>query len=453
MSDNKTTSEIGKNPKSSVVSNHPGEPGYRKEKSSNFIKGSRLAALTGKNLKTMFRDRAALIWLIGYPLLFIVVFSLAFGTKYDRSSFSIAIINNDITGYENPEDSWFANASLLLIDTIENNLSDTIRIRDDLGSYDDAFHEIKRENIDAIIIIDEQFSEAIIGNTWWYKLVQGLPPDQVENVTKGLSPANQAMLAAVAPYTLPAGGPELNITTVPDQVTEAVITEIFSQLVNQITLGYNNASSPEVTTSQVEDTIEITNFDYLAPGFVIAGVLVCISQLAGHFAEEKETGTLKRLITTPVARRDILLSGLGAQLVVAAVQTVLLLVLLWIFGAYFHPDTNFLLLFLIPMLFAFTSLGLGLLLASVVKAQGSAGGLAWFIILPLQFLGGLFFYFENPVMDFIPTSYAAHAMRVVMVSGVWSWDAIGTDILFLLGFGLGSTALGILLFRRKTAVL
>ena len=105
------------------------------------------------------------------------------------------------------------------------------------------------------------------------------------------------------------------------------------------------------------------------------------------------------------------------------------------------------------MLFAFTCLGFGILLASLTKSQSSAGGLAWFIILPLQFLGGVFFLIDNPVSDYIPTTYANHAMRLIMVSGVSTWEALGTDILVLLGFGLVLTIIGIILFQRRTAIL
>lgn len=40
------------------------------------------------------------------------------------------------------------------------------------------------------------------------------------------------------------------------------------------------------------------------------------------------------------------------------------------------PGINLFLLVLIPLLFAFTCLGFGLLLASFTKSQSSAGGLA-----------------------------------------------------------------------------
>jgi ABC-2 type transport system permease protein len=363
----------------------------------------------------MFRDKSQLIWLFGYPLIFIVIFSLAFGSTGSRAKYDVIVFNNDIIDLEDPEDPLKGNASLIFLDIIEDELDDFINIIGNEDNYtkDEAQEELKYERVDCIIVIEENFTEDFMSNE----------------------------------------APTVNISTIPDEVVEGIMYSIVNQIVNTMIIQKQGAIPADIKTTTIQNTVKLTPYDYLAPGFVIAGVLVCISQFASHIAEEKQTGTLKRLITTPVARRDILLSGMFSQLVVAAVQTVILLILLSFFGAYFHPNTNYFLLVLIPLLFAFTSLGFGLILASIVKTEASAGGLAWFIILPLQFLGGIFFIYNNPIQSFIPTSYAAHAMRVVMISGQVSWDAIGIDLLVLLGFGLGSTMLGILLFQRKTAVL
>ncbi len=191
-------------------------------------------------------------------------------------------------------------------------------------------------------------------------------------------------------------------------------------------------------------------YNIFAPGVIILAPIVLISQLAGHFADEKESGTLQRLITTPVSRQIILLSGLFSQLIVAAIQIVIMLLLTFLFGASFHPNANIFLLFVIPFLVAFTSLGFGLLLASFVKTAGSAGGLAWFIILPLQFLGGLL---TAPVIGFIPTSLAAVAMGAVMIHGSIAFDPVGLNLIWVTIWGVGLIILGVLLFQRKTAIL
>ncbi|MFX1433168.1 MAG: hypothetical protein ACFFB1_05280, partial [Promethearchaeota archaeon] len=85
-----------------------------------------------------------------------------------------------------------------------------------------------------------------------------------------------------------------------------------------------------------------------------------------------------------------------------------------------------------------------------VKTAGSAGGLAWFIILPLQFLGGLL---TAPVLGFIPTSLAAEAMGAVMIYGSTAFDPVGLNLIWVTIWGIGLIILGILLFQRKTAIL
>ncbi len=194
----------------------------------------------------------------------------------------------------------------------------------------------------------------------------------------------------------------------------------------------------------------LETFNIFAPGVVILAPIVLISQLAGHFAEEKESGTLQRLITTPVSRSTVLLSGLFSQLIVAAIQIIVMLLLILLFGVSINPNANIFLLFFIPFIVAFTSLGFGLILASFVRTASSAGGLAWFIILPLQFLGGLL---TVPLVGFIPTSLAAEAMGAVMINGSIAFDLVGLNIIFIAIWGIGLIVLGILLFQRKTAIL
>jgi ABC-2 type transport system permease protein len=379
------------------------------EKSNNRKKKrykGHITALTIKNIKTMFRDRTQMLWIIGYPFILIVVFSLAFGFTSARPKYDVIIFNEDP---QQPPGDY----SFVLIGIIETNLTDFININDTSYTPEEAEKKLKFEEVEAIIRIPTNFTEAILNNET----------------------------------------AKISITTIPDMVAEGVISSIIKQIVDNIIIIHNNGTPSEIETNVFSKTVQLTSFDYTAPGFIIAGITVCISQLALHFAEEKETGTLKRLNTTPVAKRNILFSGMISQLLVIVVQIAILILLLYLFGAYFAPGVNFMLLILVPLLFAFTCLGFGLLLASFTKSQSSAGGLSWFIILPLQFLGGVFFLIDNPVSDFIPTTYANHAMRLIMVSGVTSWEAIGNDILVLIGFGSVLTILGIILFQRRTAIL
>ncbi len=375
----------------------------RKEKTKS--KAPRLWYLTVKNIKTMIRDKPEIAWLIFYPLLFIIIFAVAFGGAGSSQKFDVVLFNDDKDGVFSEQ----------LIDILKSeDMEETITILDDYDEKDVAQEDLRYQKFDAIVEIKENFSLNIILNK----------------------------------------SAEVDVIAIPDMVVEGVITSILNEIIDKMTMNYNNLTLAKVDSEQVENSVKLETIDYMAPGFIIAGTLVIVSQLANHFIEEKDKKTLSRLTTTPVARRDIVISALISQLVVAAIQTVLMLLLATlVFGAYVHPDTNILMLFLIPMLFSFTCLGIGLILASFLKSQ-SSGSLIWFVILPLQFLGGVFSYgVDMPISQFIPTTYAVHAMRLVMTSGISNWDAIGLDILVLLGTGIAFTILGILLFQRKTAVI
>ena len=191
-------------------------------------------------------------------------------------------------------------------------------------------------------------------------------------------------------------------------------------------------------------------FQIMGAGVIITGPTVIISQLAGHFAEEKESGTMQRLATTPVSRNIILISGLLSELVVGAIQIMIILLVTLLIGMKFPTDITLLLLFIIPILVTFTSLGFGLLLASIVKTASSAGGLAWFVILPLQFLGGTLL--SDPLLEFLPTSLAVRALRSVLAGNI-VFEVLALQLMFIVLWGIGLVLLGTLLFRRKTAIL
>ena len=191
-------------------------------------------------------------------------------------------------------------------------------------------------------------------------------------------------------------------------------------------------------------------FYLMAPGLLIAGPTIIISQLAGHFAEEKELGALQRLITTPTSRSTILLSGLFSQLIIGAIQIVIFLLLVFLFGAEIHSNANIVLMFIIPILVSFSSLGFGLLLASFVKTASSTG-LSWFLILPLQFLGGVITY--PAFLPFLPTALAVDSLRSVMTYGILTFEEVGLKLIYIFIWGVAVSIIGIFLFQRKTAIL
>jgi ABC-type multidrug transport system permease subunit len=408
--------------------------------------------LVVKYLKVNFREKENLFWIFGYPLLFMVLFLIAFNSGGARSTYNIVIINNDVLGLDSPETDMGANTSLILLDLFDqnSNFSETFSLQKSYSNGTEitesgARQLVEEEKIDGLIIIPQNFSEIIIGSTWWYPLVkQGIiPPNTSDEFMTLMLSLNETDYIS--------GSPQLEIYTIADAVTGQVISSVFNSIVNDIILGYNNISSLSIEQSIGPEGRELTWFDMAAPGLVAVGVLVGISNLSTMFAFEKSKGLLQRLDTTPVPRSILLLSGGVGQLAISSIQITILLGMLPIFGVNVSPDANWFLAFIIALSLAFTCIGLGLILASFVKSASTAGGLSWIIILPLQFLGGGFFPLESDITKFIPTFYTIRAIRLVMIYGA-PLSLVWQDILITLGFGFVFTCIGMIIFTKKRKI-
>ncbi len=381
----------------------------------------RIMHLTSNHLKNMLRDKIQLIFIIGFPIIFILLFSFQ-AEAISNVKYDIFIINNDIVGSEDDQYNYYNyGASLIFIEALKAEqfrdlFSVTVLIN---SSIEEAMSRLNREEFHGLLVIESDFSEKI----FW----------EETNVI---------------------GNPKVDITTINDQLVLKLITETTTQIVNSISIQVNGGESPELRIQNEVYFGNLTYFDIFLPAIIIASILMCISQVATHFAGEKEKGTLKRLSTTAVSRSEILISGALAQFIITSFQSTLMLTLGMILGAFVHPNANWSAIYIILFLLTFSALGLGLLLASFLKSYNQAGVFVWFIILPLQFLGGLFTYGNEFAYSFLfPTFWAVHALRMVMLYGIDSWSVIGFDITYLIIFSLVVLIMGILLFRRKKAIL
>ena len=393
-------------------------------KKSKHSYNPRVFHLTANHLRNMLRDKIQVIFLIGFPLAFMILLGLQ-TESLERMSYDVLIINYDIAGFEDdPENVLYiynTSASLQFMDILESEeLQGTVKIAGyNTHSIAEANEELRKETCHALIVLGEAFSEAM------YREKTGCQ-DKIE----------------------------LNITTINDDIVKIVIETIAVQIVESMSLQLSGVDYANVTTQNSVDYVELSIFDIFVPGILVAGVLVCISQVAAHFAGEKERGTMIRLGTTAVSRREILLSGALSQFIITTFQIILMLMIALMLGAYIHPNANWFLMIFIMILLIFSVIGLGLTIASFLKDSMSASLYSWFLIIPLQVLGGIFTYGAEFEYSFIfPTYRAVHALRVIMLNGIGTWEAIGVDITYLIIFGLVTTLIGVLLFQRKKAIL
>jgi ABC-2 type transport system permease protein len=122
-----------------------------------------------------------------------------------------------------------------------------------------------------------------------------------------------------------------------------------------------------------------------------------------------------------------------------------------LFGVTIHG--NILLVFGLLLLGIFSFVGLGIVITSFTKDQETAQMLMMTLMFPMMFLSGVFFpiqqmpWYMQSVSKFLPLTYAADALRKVMVLGA-DIPAISPELIILITFGVVMTAIALPVFRR-----
>jgi len=130
--------------------------------------------------------------------------------------------------------------------------------------------------------------------------------------------------------------------------------------------------------------------DNLVPGYSLMFMFFLVPALATTVIEERQTGTLRRLLTAPVPRSRILFGKMLPFFLIAVVQmTAVLVVSHFIFDIDLGDEPAA--LGLLILCSALTMSGLGILIAAIARTEGQANGLATIIVLVMAVVSGAMF--------------------------------------------------------------
>lgn len=188
---------------------------------------------------------------------------------------------------------------------------------------------------------------------------------------------------------------------------------------------------------------------------ILAMVLMLVTMILPSVAvvREKEIGTLEQLIVTPLRSWQLILGKLIPFVVVGMLDLLIVTTLaIHLFGVPLRG--SLLLLLALSFLFILTTLGLGLLVSTLVRTQQQAMGFCVYLLMvPMIYLSGLIFPIENMPRGFqiatfvIPVRYYANILRGIFLRGS-GLDVLWPDALVLLGMGVTVLALAVLRFRK-----
>lgn len=194
---------------------------------------------------------------------------------------------------------------------------------------------------------------------------------------------------------------------------------------------------------------DLTNFDNF--GAILIGILIFffVFLVAGiSFLQERTSGTLEKLLSTPIKRWEVVIGYTLGYGTVTVMQSILVsLYVVYVLNVMMVGSLA--LILLITLLTAICALTLGTLLSTAANNEFQMMQFIPIVIVPQIFLSGLFEL--SPTWDMVghitPLYYTADALNEVMIRGN-GLSTIWLDLLVVTMFSILFMALNTVVLRR-----
>ena len=331
-----------------------------------------LAAFIKKEFLHIFRDKRALLIIFCMPIALVMIFGFVISTEIYHAKIAVVDLSDGIRSQQ-------------LIEKIAS--SRYFKVVSHLRSHANLEEVFRSQNIKLAILIPQNFSK------------------DLENKA---SPTLQ----------LVADGSDLNVaTTLIGNASNIIQTFAQEKAAAAPLLPFHIATRMHYNPEQKDVFMFV-------PG-ILALVLMIVSAMMTSITlvREKEFGTWRLLSSTPLSSVVIIMGKLVPYFLLSAINTCLILGLaVFVFGMPIYG--NPLSLFLVCLLFIFTSLSLGIFISSVTHTQ-QAAILASMVglFLPTTFLSGFIFPIENmptwiqPIAYVVPAKWFIEAIKLIMLKG------------------------------------
>lgn len=324
------------------------------------------------NTKRFFRDKLAIFFTIGFPLIFLFVFGgLNSGDK--DISFNVALINQS--------DSSFAKEFVS-----SSEKGKILKVNNEVTTLDQAKEKMGRSELDAAIVLPEDFGKVQEGSKF---------------------PSGEAKI----------------IYTQNNQQSAQALSSILDAQFKGINAKFVSNETPFKVASEQLNERSLSAFDYTFAGllgFAIIGM--GIFGPVNVFPELKKMGILRRLSTTPLKVWQYFLATMIGQAVIGIISLAIMFAVAIIV---FHLNVvgNWLELIVFLVLGIITILGIGLALGGWAKNERQAAPLSNIIVFPMMFLSGTFFprflmpeWLQN-ISGLLPLTPIIDGIRLIATEG------------------------------------
>ncbi len=370
---------------------------------------ARLLAIIQKEFIQTMRDRGALAIMISIPLLQLILFGYAINMNVQHIPL-VAV------------DQSLDDASRAYLDDLTNSgYFDLVKV---VPSQAAAVREIDLNQASAAVVIPPDFASNVRrGQADVLVLVDG------SDLFTSLSAYNAANLIGQTHATRAAL----------QKIERSGITSVTNPLEVHLNILYNP--------------------DFKDLWFIIPGIIALLLQTqtivltATSVVREREVGTIEQILVTPIRPMELMLGKIAPNIVLVMINvlTILAIAVFW-FKVPFQG--SFWLFISLSFLYAFSGLGLGLLISTVSQNNRQAMQLVQFISLLSIIIGGFIFprYTMPGILQAIgnlfPLTYFVPISRGIITKGIGAQFLV-VEILALVGYIVVIMIIAARAFRQR----
>ncbi len=333
-----------------------------------------LMMILKKEFIHIFRDKITLLLVLALPIILVLFFGFTISTEIKNAKIAILDLSKD--SQSNILINKIASSGYFVIVSFPN-------------SEAEIDHDFKNKKIKQAIIIPSNFE------------------------TK-LAVEKKVTIQIISDVS------DLNVASVLNNYIRSVIADFSEE--------YNNQDTPPVpftVTTQMAYNPQMESVYMFIPG-IIALIMIIVTALMASItlAREKETGTMRMLLITPVKKMYVVMGKIIPYMILSLICTIIILVLsVLVFKMPINGSIWYLLL--LCLIFMLTSASFGLIISALVDTQLDAMMVTMMgLFLPTVLLSGFLFpldnmpYFFQLLAHIFPAKWFIIAIKDVMIKGV-----------------------------------
>jgi ABC-2 type transport system permease protein len=436
-----------------------------------------------KGVKETLRDRKSLVFMLLFPLMFMVVFRMAFGWGAEsNTTYTIAVYNlddgegpwdetdppwlaeinqymsTDLTGPEFFQqfvlNSTYETAGEMFIEEVlreslyeddETPLFDVIIVE----TVDEGEELVKDEEAATLVTIPANFSSALQG------IVDRATVDEIRAHSMPAEDPLAGYADAIVGLTGSFGNMDYSVAS---SMVQGQLGR-YSGTVEAMTryavgMQFGGPAPQEGATVQGEflsvgETEEFTIFDFMAPGLMIFAIMMLAMGVTQTLANEVKDKTLNRLRLTKMRSIDLMTGTSIKWLFMGALQIIILFIVAVALGTHFAGNywLTIPIAIGIAMVVVLASISVGLIISAFVEDPEQATNLATLIVVPLSFFTGAFFPLDVAFAQVLPFTQGANAMKDMLLFADGGAALVHT-VYALIG-GLVLFGIGVVMFSQR----